>query len=203
MTAVMTIVTNRARPREELRAAIYEAALGLFRSQGFAATPVDAIVADAGVAKGTFFNFFPAKHDVLKAYYASIDAEIARVRAKLDPLKPQKALRRYAREVESILRREGPLMLELLEVALSDPGMRRVDESSAEIDAEEFADFFLRAREHGAIGTRVVPTAAAEALIDLWSGAMRAWLRDPQKQSLPALFDARVATLFAGIESKP
>lgn len=201
MTTVMTIVTNRARPREELRAAIYEAALSLFRNQGFAATPVDAIVAEAGVAKGTFFNFFPAKHDVLKAYYASIDAEIARVRAKLDPLKPRKALSCYAREVESILRREGPLMLELLEVALSDPGMRRVDESSAEIDAEEFAGFFDRAREHGAIGARVAPRAAADALIDLWSGAVRAWLRNPEKQSLPALFDARVATLFAGIES--
>lgn len=198
----MTIVTNRTRPREELRATIYGAALSLFRSQGFAATPVDAIVAQAGVAKGTFFNFFPAKHDVLKVYYASIDAEVARARSKLDPLKPRKALSRYAREVESILRREGPLMLELLEVALSDPGMRHVDQSSAEIDAEEFTDFFRRAREHGAISAQVAPTAAAEALIDLWSGAVRAWLRDPEKQSLSTLFDARVATLFAGIRSK-
>lgn len=203
MTTVMTIVTNRTRPREELRAAIYEAALRLFRARGFAATPVDAIVAAAGVAKGTFFNFFPAKHDVLKAYYACIDAEIAHVRAKLDPLKPRKALSSYAREVESILRREGPLMLELLEATLSDPGMRRVDESSAELDAKEFVDFFRRARDCGAIGSRVIPAAAAAALIDLWSGAMRVWLRNLEKQSLQALFDARVATLFAGIESKP
>jgi AcrR family transcriptional regulator len=199
---VMTIVTNRTTPRVELRARIYETAIGLFRENGFAATPVDAIVAAAGVAKGTFFNFFPAKQDVLKAYYAAIDAEVARVRAKLNPRAPKKALHRYAREVEHVLRREGALMLELIELSLSEPSMRRVDESSAALDAEEFAEFFRRAQRHGAVDAQVDAAAAAEALVDLWSGAMRAWLRDPHHVSLPEVFDARVATLFAGLESR-
>lgn len=202
MTTVMTAVTNRTRPRAELRAAIYEAAIALFRENGFANTSVDAITAAAGVAKGTFFNFFPTKQDVLKAYYGAIDAEVARVRAKLNPRAPQKALSRYAREVEQILRREGGLMLELIEMSLSEPAMRRVDESSAAIDAEEFAVFFARAQAHGAVGAHVDAAAAAEALVDLWSGAMRAWLHDPHQASLPALFGARVATLFAGLERR-
>ncbi|MGH6951832.1 MAG: TetR/AcrR family transcriptional regulator [Vitreimonas sp.] len=198
----MTVVTNRTRPRAELRAAIYEAAIALFHKDGFTGTPVDAIVAAAGVAKGTFFNFFPTKHDVLKAYYGVIDAEVAHVRAKLNPRAPKKALSRYARDVEQILRREGALMLELIELTLSEPSMRRVDESSGALDAEEFAAFFARAQEHGAVGAHVDAAMAAEALVDLWSGAVRAWLRDPQEASLPALFDARVATLFAGLEGR-
>src|SRR5947209_12661099 len=43
MTSVMTTVirSNRGRPRSELRDAIYDFALGLFREQGFARTSVD------------------------------------------------------------------------------------------------------------------------------------------------------------------
>ena len=86
MTAVTK--TNRGRPRTELRGAIYQAALTLFREQGFARTSVDDVVAAAGVAKGTFFNFFPSKLGVMKAYYAAIDVEVADCRDRMDPAAP-------------------------------------------------------------------------------------------------------------------
>lgn len=44
---------------------IFEAAVGLFRSQGYAATTVDQIVREAGVAKGTFFTHFASKDALL------------------------------------------------------------------------------------------------------------------------------------------
>lgn len=204
MTIVMTAVTklnpNRCRPREELRTAIYHAAIALVRERGFSGTSVDAIVAVAGVAKGTFFNFFPAKVDVLRAYYSQIDAEIRRLRAELDPAAPQRALRSYGEEVERILRREGRVMTELLQLTLSDPNLRRVDEASGALDADEFARFFAAARRRGRIRTDVDPTDAATALVDLWSGAMRAWLVGGATVSLADLFGARVALLFRGID---
>jgi AcrR family transcriptional regulator len=39
--------------------------VALFRQQGFDATRVEEITQAAGVAKGTFFNYFPTKEDVL------------------------------------------------------------------------------------------------------------------------------------------
>ena len=45
----------------ERRDRLYEAALALFREQGYEATTVDQITRQAGVAKGTFFNYFPTK----------------------------------------------------------------------------------------------------------------------------------------------
>lgn len=53
--------TNK-RARKE---AIYQVAVELFRRQGFEATRVEEITEAAGVAKGTFFNYFPTKEDVL------------------------------------------------------------------------------------------------------------------------------------------
>lgn len=57
--------TYRARSKELRRETIYLAAVDLFRRQGFEDTRVEQITQAAGVAKGTFFNYFPTKEDVL------------------------------------------------------------------------------------------------------------------------------------------
>ena len=44
---------------------LYLAAVTLFRQHGFDETRVEEITRAAGVAKGTFFNYFPTKEDVL------------------------------------------------------------------------------------------------------------------------------------------
>ena len=52
---------NKQRRKEDL----YSVAMDLFRRQGFDDTRVEEITQAAGVAKGTFFNYFPTKEDVL------------------------------------------------------------------------------------------------------------------------------------------
>lgn len=52
------------------RAEILDVALTLFRRLGYAATTVDGIVREAGVAKGTFYYYFPTKEAVLAALSA-------------------------------------------------------------------------------------------------------------------------------------
>lgn len=52
---------NKQQRKEEL----YSAAMDLFRRQGFDDTRVEEITQAAGVAKGTFFNYFPTKEDIL------------------------------------------------------------------------------------------------------------------------------------------
>lgn len=57
---------RREQAKLERRERIYEAALNLFRSQGYESTTVDQITRYAGLAKGTFFNYFPTKDAVLR-----------------------------------------------------------------------------------------------------------------------------------------
>ena len=58
-------MTTRGRPRLVSPAMLAEAASELFLEQGYHQTSVDDIATRAGVSRATFFNYFPAKADVL------------------------------------------------------------------------------------------------------------------------------------------
>lgn len=57
----------RTKPAEVRLDELMDAAERLFISKGFEATTVSEIVRDAGVAKGTFYHYFPSKNEVLGA----------------------------------------------------------------------------------------------------------------------------------------
>ncbi|HYG59176.1 MAG TPA: TetR/AcrR family transcriptional regulator [Symbiobacteriaceae bacterium] len=61
--------------QEELRAALIQTGLRLFAEKGFAATTVDEITTAAGVAKGTFYNYFKTKEDLALAGTLAVQAE--------------------------------------------------------------------------------------------------------------------------------
>lgn len=60
---------KRETKKRAVRKALYEAAVQLIERDGYDAVSVDQIVAIAGVAKGTFFNHFPGKADLLADWY--------------------------------------------------------------------------------------------------------------------------------------
>ncbi len=57
--------TLRDRQKEAVRRELRDAALDLFRRQGFAATSVDEIARRAGVSRSTFFRYFGSKETIL------------------------------------------------------------------------------------------------------------------------------------------
>jgi AcrR family transcriptional regulator len=59
----------REKQKAELHEHIYKVSLQLFRSQGYEATTIEMITTQAGVAKGTFFNYFKSKEYVILEWY--------------------------------------------------------------------------------------------------------------------------------------
>lgn len=64
------------RRRERMRRLLIEAAMRLFARQGVDATTIDEIVDVAGVAKGTFYNYFPDRAEIARAVASSVRHEM-------------------------------------------------------------------------------------------------------------------------------
>mgnify|MGYP002623202679 CR=1 FL=1 len=77
----------RDKQKEMVRNALIEAGMALFESQGLAETTIDQITQAAGVGKGTFYNYFETKEDLLVAGMAIMQEKETSL-AELDVLRP-------------------------------------------------------------------------------------------------------------------
>lgn len=69
--------TSRDRQREATRLRLYDAALGIFRRDGFRDARVDDITLVAGVSRTAFYFHFPTKEDVLTELIQKTEKPIA------------------------------------------------------------------------------------------------------------------------------
>lgn len=95
--------TRRKRKKEETRLKIIDIAMHMFRTRGFDATTMDQIAAEADVAKGTLYNYFPQKEAIISEYWQdsvkTTSAQIATMLHSLPDTKSRlKALFRKAAE---------------------------------------------------------------------------------------------------------
>ena len=79
----MTRVTLRERKKASTRERILAAACELFERRGIAAVTVEEIAAAAEVGKGTVYNYFAAKEDIVVSFLIELDREALETMALL------------------------------------------------------------------------------------------------------------------------
>lgn len=95
MTVVGHEESRRARKKAEARARIVATAIGLFARHGLANVTVDHIADLADIGKGTIYNYFETKEDIVVAYMAELEPAIQ--------AKVQKLVRRKGKSLADIL----------------------------------------------------------------------------------------------------
>ncbi|KFC69763.1 Transcriptional regulator, TetR family [Devosia sp. LC5] len=84
----------RERKRRDTHRRITEAGLKLFSARGFDATTLDAIAAEAGISRRTFFHYFRSKDDILLSLQTGLGESLAAALAERAPgQRPIAALR--------------------------------------------------------------------------------------------------------------
>jgi TetR/AcrR family fatty acid metabolism transcriptional regulator len=71
----MTSPTNRNGHLEQRRKEILAAAEKVFAANGYAATTVDQVAAEAGISKGSMYNYFRTKEELFQQSFADVIAE--------------------------------------------------------------------------------------------------------------------------------
>ena len=75
--ALKTVAATQESLIKTTRGQILEAALRLFTTQGFDATPTAQISKEANVSTGTFFHYFPNKNAILEQLFLLIKKDMS------------------------------------------------------------------------------------------------------------------------------
>jgi len=154
-----------------------EAAGELFLEQTYARTTIDDIARRAGVSRATFFNYFPAKSDLL---WLEVDESLDRFAAALavvdDALAPMDAV------LEAVVRLAEGFGPDRLPLAVTQVELMGTD---AELQASGLPRFLELVRVvAAAIATRIgedpdalLPRAAATAVVGAAVAAATVWAR--------------------------
>lgn len=73
----MAVKTLRDRQAEETRQLLVSVARRLFAERGYAATSIEDIIREAGVARGALYHHFPSKASLFRAVYDAVQADMA------------------------------------------------------------------------------------------------------------------------------
>lgn len=156
-----------SRRRAQMRAVLVEAAMQLFARQGVDATTIDEIVVLAGVAKGTFYNYFTDRADIARAVAAAIRHEFNAAVAELNDGIDDPAVRvsRGVRLFMALVARD-PVKASML---------ARIYDSGAAVDAQGNEHLLGDIRDGVAKSRFVIPgeAAAVHLVVGLGTAAMR------------------------------
>ena len=85
MTVVTEKLGRRAQRKEETRKRLLSTAIRLMTEQGFEHLTVEAIAVAADVGKGTVYNYFSTKEDIVVAFFVDLERSVQRKLAKWAP----------------------------------------------------------------------------------------------------------------------
>jgi len=80
-----TVTKRRERKKTEIRTRILSTAIELFSRHGLDAVTIDQIAAAADIGKGTVYNYFAAKEDIVVAFMADLEGRLAPRVARFRP----------------------------------------------------------------------------------------------------------------------
>lgn len=187
----------REEKKRELEARILETALDLFRRDGFDGTSVEDITSASGIAKGTFFNYFPGKTHVLVQWYRTVTLQALAAAGARDHDSAQSAVTFLFRE----LARGAADSAGLFRAKTQAPAAPVV-EAERELGREVLG--FLAARvqvgkDGGELAEDCDPNALAELLMALLTGTGRAWVEADHSFSLEERLRTQVDLVFRGV----
>ena len=103
----MAVVSLRDRKKSDTRSRIVREASSLFAARGVAGVTVDEIARAADIGKGTVYNYFAAKEDIVTAFLIEIDRDALETMALL-PTTGMKAADALDRAGWSLLEHKAP-----------------------------------------------------------------------------------------------
>lgn len=195
----MVTETLRDRQREETRRRLFEAALEVFRKDGFQTCRIDDIARRAEVSRAAFYFHFPSKDDVLLEFAERSEGPMAQA---IDGLPTELPLPQLLREVTAQWARfwkdEPKLIVDTMAVQVRAEAAKLRERRPGPLRASV-------ARRFAAAGGALNPAVAPEVLADFFHlsciGALTRWAADPTNP-LDGLLEGAVQLFLTGAQRR-
>lgn len=184
---------------------LVEAALACFSKDGYEGTTVEAITQRAGVAKGTFFNYFQTKGDVLLHVGAVQEDWMLQQIEQIDPDRCTSLIDTLIQLMVSTATRlplSRPLVRAMFQAALQTP-------EESDLQVRHFARVGMaliplceRGQSRGELTTRVTAFEIAGLIMQTYSGTLLTWALTTEPDRLEHLVRHTYDCLFNGLRNQ-
>lgn len=162
----------RGRKREESRQRAIDAAMRLFDERGIDATSMDDIAREAGLSRGTMFNYFPYKEAILVEIGARFVADIAQQASGQQRRSARNALYDLADGVAAIAERHANLVPHIAREMTHPVAARREFAASRMRYPMLYEALLAHLAEEGKVRSRARLRSYGRQLVDLTTGAL-------------------------------
>ncbi len=191
--------SRRERNKALVRSRLVAAALKLAVSRGFEETTVADIAAAAGVAKGTFFNYFPTKEAIVTEHYATLFKRVEAIIERMPPRAPRDWFRSVFAKMAATLAAERDTVQFVLGESHRLRGVGAMEVETYRKLHRAYVRVLDQGKADGYLSPAHSSDSAAHVLQGVWSGVLEEWTRHP---ALPvkAELTRRVNLVFGGLE---
>ncbi|MBO1337157.1 TetR/AcrR family transcriptional regulator [Streptomyces sp. VRA16 Mangrove soil] len=205
MPETTTSLGRRERNKQRVRERLYNSAMTLFAERGYDQTSVGEIAEHADVARGTFFNYFQRKEDLISAWgerrRAALEKSLAQDRSSAAP-DTLSQLEQCMSTLSQINESEGTLVVPML-TAWVKAGHPLSEEPYV---AKTFAKIVERGQARGEINAMVDSARIGFMLRDIYLGTLFRWSQSTEGRAGFSLGDdlrASLAAMVSGIAACP
>ncbi|ETA67033.1 MAG: hypothetical protein PWQ75_1545 [Methanolobus sp.] len=198
----------REKKKKETRNRIFEISSRLFKEKGFECTTVDEITKEAGIAKGTFFNYFPTKESLLFYFKEQREEFIVSIMKEqmLRDISSREKIREFLVLVAEYYEKDRELLrllaFEHRKMIISS-GKKPADESVRNKKHEQFinmlGDFIREGIDKGAIKSNIDPKLASETIYAVYFHSLMTWLHSETDYSFSGDISSKIDIIFEGI----
>ena len=168
--------SRRFRRKAESHQRIYEAAIRLFREQGFESTTVQDICDVADTAKQTFFNHFPGKDHILAEYHRRLVNDILQEIAELSSARHAEAILSAMRVFAAGVEKSESLSRTILRHVFSSDVLESNDRQNEQKIFRWFQNQVRLAIRNGELAQGLNPLLLTSVVMCILSSTVQEWI---------------------------
>ncbi|GAA0835044.1 TetR/AcrR family transcriptional regulator [Paenibacillus glucanolyticus] len=189
---------NREEKKKATRENIIQSALKLFAEHGYSKTTIDQITTHAGVAKGTFFNYFDTKEEVLCDIQLTLATEEFSVLLNHPgPIIP--LVREFLMDMCRRLPAERTLVLALIQTTLNNPKLLELEKTKNNPFKQMLSEVVSAAQSRGEITPAIPAHIIAEMAVQTYDGILLYWSKGLGDDKLSNQMAMTFELFFKGI----